>query len=107
GRPEGAKRQLCMPPKTICREDILLHSEDAVIRLRHVVLMGEQASRPPLACRPSPPQGGRIPAAGPRFHFCVLPMASFWTCEVKTAYPSQGNGPVRGSVYALVCSSQG
>ncbi|RVG23002.1 hypothetical protein CN229_29005 [Sinorhizobium meliloti] len=24
-------------------------------------------------------------------------VASFWACEVKTAYPSQGNGPARGS----------
>ncbi|RVO66572.1 hypothetical protein CN087_17740, partial [Sinorhizobium meliloti] len=62
----------------------------------------------PLACRPSPPQGGRIFAAGSRFHFCVLPVASFGHANVKpfTICP-QGNGPVRGSEYALVCSPQG
>ncbi|RVI72891.1 hypothetical protein CN188_32195, partial [Sinorhizobium meliloti] len=99
GRPEGVERQtLQCRRRRICREHTLQHSEDAVIRLRHVVLMGEQESRPPLACRPSPPQGGRIPAAGPRSRFCVLPVASFWACEGQTVYRlPQGNGPAGGS----------
>ncbi|MQV08911.1 hypothetical protein GHK35_15915, partial [Sinorhizobium meliloti] len=41
---------------------------------------------------------GRIPAAGPRSRFCVLPVASFWACEGQTVYRlPQGNGPAGGS----------
>ncbi|RVG10714.1 hypothetical protein CN234_12220 [Sinorhizobium meliloti] len=60
--------------------------------------MPQQNNRLFAKCDSPAPQGGRIPAAGLRFHFCVLPVASFWACEGQTVCrPPQGNGPARGS----------
>ncbi|RVH90183.1 hypothetical protein CN199_26540, partial [Sinorhizobium meliloti] len=56
------------------------------------------AFKPPLACRPSPPQGGRMFAAGPRSRFCVLPVTSFWHAKLEPLIVSpKGNGPAGGS----------
>ncbi len=83
GGQRGLNAKLCIRRRRICREHTLQHSEDAVIRLRHVVLMGERESRPPLACRPSPPQGGEYlrRALAPASAFC--PWHRFGHAKVK------------------------